>query len=201
VEPAVDAPSPFGVSPVGLGPVHPLQPQPQLVSLDPTPLDDFCFQLISTGTLTNGCASHGPRFPVVRFLGRQAASGLRAARQEDRSPTTPEGATAPAGRPRVSGARSGAVANSNSSGLPYCRRRAPRRAWKTRDMGPTSQGSLPASRANEGDIPENQGGLRLPGSFPGALPPGKPPRPEVPEAPWSPERAIFHQLGWAALTG
>jgi hypothetical protein len=41
---AVDAPSPRWVSPPGLGPVHLPQPQPQMALLDPTPLDDFCFQ-------------------------------------------------------------------------------------------------------------------------------------------------------------
>jgi hypothetical protein len=201
VEPAIGAPSPAGVSPVGLGPVHPLQPQPQLAFLDPTPLDDFCFQLVSTGTLTNGRSSHGQRFPVIRYLGRQAASGARAARQEDRNPTTPRGATAPAGRPRVSGAHSGAVANSNPSGLPCCRRRAPRRVWKPATWDrPAKAPFLPLARTRE-TFRKSQGGLRLPESLPGALPPGKPPRPVVPKTPWSPELAIFHQLGWAALSG
>lgn len=174
---------PVEFSSTGLGPVRPPQPQPQVASLDPTPLDDFCFQhekyghanewLLLAWTVISRCPL--PRAAKADSAASGTETGL-SSRGTRRHPT------APAGRPRASFSRSGVEANSNPSMLPFCRRPATRRAWNSRITKPSSRDSLPAYRANDGGIPESQGGPEIiQEAPPGALPPGSPPRPATPK--------------------
>jgi hypothetical protein len=100
---AVDVPSPHGVSSAGLGPVRPPQPQPQVAFLDPTPLDDFCFQhekhghanerLFPARTAISRCPL--PRATEADSAASGTASGLTPCGTRRRP-------TVPARRPRAS---------------------------------------------------------------------------------------------------
>jgi hypothetical protein len=92
-----------GFLPAGLGPVRPPQPQPQVAFLDPTPLDDFCFQHERHGhaderlLLARLAIS---RHPLPRAT--SAASGCERYENGALAPRRPEASPAPAGRPQAS---------------------------------------------------------------------------------------------------
>jgi hypothetical protein len=94
---------PSRVSPFGLGPVHPPQPQPQMAFLDLTPLDDFCFQHEQYGHAGERLLlawTAISRLPLPRAA---KPPRLRAARRTGfASRGTRRRQTAPAGRPRAS---------------------------------------------------------------------------------------------------
>jgi len=99
----VDVPSPHGVSSAGLGPVCLPQPQPQVAFLDPTPLDDFCFQHEKYGHANERlllARTAISRYPLPRTTeADSAASGTASGLSPCGTRRCP---TVPARRPRAS---------------------------------------------------------------------------------------------------